>query len=635
MKLLKTIKRKLKDEAGQALAMSLIMLALGGLLVVPMLSFMTTNLNANRQIDRKNLELYAADAGIEKILWNIQYNQYDLQDNPYGFKLPTDSNPTKQLDPFFINDRTVTAQISKQANPANTYKITSIATGTDGHSTTVECYIDMEADLSWFFDSAITSGDDVIIKPGTEVIGDVTYADDLTNQGTIDGATINDPSIADNWPSADYLSSYYYEQVDDLTPFASSQITISGGRESPTSIPRLYRDGSLLLKGGGWARLGVDTKAGTADATEANFLSDADGGFAGSDVGSTVRNTTDNTYALVISYVSSGKLGISKDIMANDETYTMYNKSLPVYVTGALSVNPTGDCVLDLNGNTFFVAYDNNCSGDAIYLGPKTTIRGSGCFIAVGNITFQPNLGSAGDKLVGVDYTTSSSGTAPNNTLLLSKFTAEAAGYVKTFSVLTSGTSSYVKLAMYAADPNTGEPTTLMRTPDNLPSATASMPVGSGINASGLNDIDFPETEVEAGKSYWLAAISSVNNVIGYKTFTSPYTWESRTKAGQTYSSFTFLETLTGLATVTDKQYLLAGNALPFVFVMSIECMSLMQPNGDLYGSIAGNADVYIKPGCTLTLTDVPEAGLDFPGPDTSTDDTTGTPATIRTYTIK
>jgi hypothetical protein len=614
MKLLKTMKGKLKDESGQALAVSLIMLALGGLLVVPMLSFMTTNLNANRQIDRKNLELYAADAGVEQILWNIQYNQYDPTDNPTGFKLPKSGDPPTSVSVPDINGRTVTVQISKETGQP--YQITSKAESPDAHYTTVECFLNATGAFS-FFDNAITSANDVIIKPGTVVTGDVVYGDALDNKGTINGDEIYDPDLADKWPSAAYLSSYYYDQVDDLSPYPYSQITISGGRTNPTTIPRLYRNGSLELKGSGWARLGVDTKVGTADATEANFLRDTCGGFATNDVGSTVWNTTDDTYALVSSYVSNEKLGISKDIMANGETYTMYNKSLPVYVTGALSVNPTGGCILDLNGNTVF-------SGGTIYLGPKTTVRGSGCFIAVGNITFQPNLGNAGDKLVGVDYTTHPDGTKPKDTLLLSKFTAEHTGKVKTFSVLTSGTSSPVKLAIYTDA--YGEPGQLM-------SSTVAT-VGSGLEGSGLNDIDFPETQVFAGESYWLAAISSVN-VIGYKTFTTPCTWKSRTKTGQTYSTFTFPQTLTGLTTVTNEQYLLAGNALPFLFIMSITGSSDIKPGGTLYGSIAGDAEVELFPHCTLTLTTVPEAGLDFPGMDTGEDDTTGTPATLRTYTIK
>src|SRR4030042_1834552 len=155
---MKLLKRILKKETGQALPTALIMLVLGGLLVVPTLHFMTTNLNANRMVDQSNLRLYAADAGTEEILWNIQYN-------PDGFTLPIDGEETPPIL-ITVNDKEVKATLSKQADQP--YKITSTATGTDGHSTTVECYIDTQADLSWFFDSAITSGDDVIIKPGPE-----------------------------------------------------------------------------------------------------------------------------------------------------------------------------------------------------------------------------------------------------------------------------------------------------------------------------------------------------------------------------------------------------------------------------------------------------------------------------------
>ncbi|GAI04661.1 unnamed protein product, partial [marine sediment metagenome] len=47
-------------------------------------------------------------------------------------------------------------------------------------------------------------------------------------------------------------------------------------------------------------------KSGTADATEANKLHDADGGFAASDVGATVWNKTDNTYTTVTGFQDSG-----------------------------------------------------------------------------------------------------------------------------------------------------------------------------------------------------------------------------------------------------------------------------------------------------------------------------------------
>ena len=63
---------------------------------------------------------------------------------------------------------------------------------------------------------------------------------------------------------------------------------------------------------------------GTADATEANKLHDADGGFSAGDVGKTVWNTTDNTYTTVSAYVDSGELTLTDDIMADTETYQLY-----------------------------------------------------------------------------------------------------------------------------------------------------------------------------------------------------------------------------------------------------------------------------------------------------------------------
>jgi hypothetical protein len=542
MKLLKTMKRKLKDESGQALAMSLIMLVLGGLLVVPTLSFMTTNLTANRQIDRKNLELYAADAGVEKILWNIQYAE--------SFVLPADGSEWPPSGPltFTINDRTVEAEISKQADQP--YKITSTATGADGHSTTVECYIDTQADLSWFFDSAITSKTTVVIKPGTEVTGDVTYGteDGLDNKGEIIGEEIYDPDLADNWPSADELSSYYLAQVATAPDIAAgTTISVNGYTAiSPRSIWNegpAHALGNLTITGSGWARL-------------------------------------DGT----------------------------------LYVVGNLLVQP--GCTIDLNDETIFVE-------GTIELKPGSFLVGSGCIIAVGNILFYPNL-SAGDKLIGVNEDiTPISTPAPKDTFLLSKFTAEITGAVDLFRVKCSN-SGQVKVAIYED---------VAGVPGNLKVAvdTSKAVVETSTDVvEGWNDITFPETDVQAGTAYWLAANSNaaiirINNGTGVRLF----------KAAP-YSGFTTFPNPagSGFTSAQNTTYLFAGYNTPFVFVMSITGSSDIKPGGTLYGSIAGSTEVELFPHCTLTLTTVPEDGLNFPGADTGSDDT-GTPATIRTYTIK
>ncbi len=75
-------------------------------------------------------------------------------------------------------------------------------------------------------------------------------------------------------------------------------------------------------------------KTGTADATEANKLHDADGGFAASDVGAQVWNTTDNTYALVTAFVDSGELTLDANIMVNGEGYKLYHCKYTASVAG-------------------------------------------------------------------------------------------------------------------------------------------------------------------------------------------------------------------------------------------------------------------------------------------------------------
>lgn len=65
-------------------------------------------------------------------------------------------------------------------------------------------------------------------------------------------------------------------------------------------------------------------KTGSADATEANKLHDADGGFVAGDVGKTVWNTTDHTYTTVTGFVDDGELDLADDIMADTNGYHLY-----------------------------------------------------------------------------------------------------------------------------------------------------------------------------------------------------------------------------------------------------------------------------------------------------------------------
>ena len=59
------------------------------------------------------------------------------------------------------------------------------------------------------------------------------------------------------------------------------------------------------------------------------------------------------------------------------------------------------------------------------------------------------------------------------------------------------------------------------------------------------------------------------------------------------------------------------GSPNDFVFIMSITGTTWLQPGGDYYGSVAGNADVLLNPGCVLEWNSIGgEGNLNFPYDD-------------------
>ncbi len=69
---MKLLKRMMRNQAGQALAMALILLVMGSFLIVALLDLTTINLKATQSVDLHTRELYAADAGVEDALWYLQ-----------------------------------------------------------------------------------------------------------------------------------------------------------------------------------------------------------------------------------------------------------------------------------------------------------------------------------------------------------------------------------------------------------------------------------------------------------------------------------------------------------------------------------------------------------------------------------
>jgi hypothetical protein len=252
---MKSLMKVIKSEAGQALPITLILLALGGLLIVPMLSFMTTNLKTNIQVEGKTEGIYAADAGIQDALWQLGNgidpfelgDSYDLAENVNGMTVTVDKVAWEEASELY----TLRATARLDGN----VKAVIIAQAIAG------------ADYSWLFKHALNSMNDVNIQPNNLVYGGVMCGGDFTGDesavvtgGIEDNADVKMPSVAT-------LTSLYLSQVDseEETPYWYTEdhshahvgnYNVSGGTpDNPWEIPPMYCYGDMEITGSGYAEL--------------------------------------------------------------------------------------------------------------------------------------------------------------------------------------------------------------------------------------------------------------------------------------------------------------------------------------------------------------------------------------------
>ena len=116
----------LREEAGQVLVVVLVLLAVGSLILVPLLSYMDTGLKSGTVYENKTTDYYSADAGVEDALWQIKYGHLDDTElfstpyNVYGFDVMGIDFDYKT--PLSVNDGDVNVNIAnvwipKDLNP--------------------------------------------------------------------------------------------------------------------------------------------------------------------------------------------------------------------------------------------------------------------------------------------------------------------------------------------------------------------------------------------------------------------------------------------------------------------------------------------------------------------------------------
>jgi len=258
------VKGAIRDQKGQTLILALILLAIGGLIIGPLLSYMSTGITVGGVYERKADELYAADAGVEDAIWKIQNSVPDFY--PYAYS-----------EPLIVNNKSVEVIIFREdidptCNETFIYQILSTAVTDDGgdtaailSSTTIDVYLSVSyLDLSALLDNAIVSQDTIDIQPGTEINGDIWLPDedDLEEppHWSLNGTVKDADDMSITWPTAEQLSGYYGDDVEHLEEEAYPDgyvMNIPGGTSEgdPYIIGPLLADGDLTIKGDGWIRL--------------------------------------------------------------------------------------------------------------------------------------------------------------------------------------------------------------------------------------------------------------------------------------------------------------------------------------------------------------------------------------------
>ncbi len=268
------IREVIKDEGGAALALTIVLLLIGGLVIAPVLGHMGTGIRAGEVHDDKMGQLYAADAGVEDAMWRM-VTQLDVpslskcEENGWAY----------QVDPFELNGKTVQVDMQfvtrAEDNNKGIFKITSRVFPLDVDFaqdpeplTTIVSYVEAREstplDFSDLLKYAVASGGTVNIEGGgpatSQIHGDVHLPDKshLSGADKVNGEIydeVNDDVVV-AWPTADQLKAYYWDDVKHLELQAypdGTVIDVSGTTEDePYVMEASYAEGSLTIQGDGY-----------------------------------------------------------------------------------------------------------------------------------------------------------------------------------------------------------------------------------------------------------------------------------------------------------------------------------------------------------------------------------------------
>jgi hypothetical protein len=224
---MKRILIKLKrDQQGMMLVSVTLLVCLTGLLLAPLLAFMSTGMKTARIQETRTDQLYAAEAGVERALWMIQENAHP--DLP---RVPSDDPYTTVLDSA-VNGMDVSFTITRPS--ATVYKVESTAVNPDtGTTTSIEVSLKL-LDLSCFTNDAISCPGSISVGSNSHVSGDIWTPNFPAEQESQVSGTIDRSEVTD-WPDGNQpaqIDHFYRKQVNTYAPHTAVVIDASNPAQS-------------------------------------------------------------------------------------------------------------------------------------------------------------------------------------------------------------------------------------------------------------------------------------------------------------------------------------------------------------------------------------------------------------------
>lgn len=233
-----------KGEAGQVLILALILLALGPLLVLPMLRLSDSSQRYNQVTEIYTLNAYAADSGIE-------YAKYQIYNNPAEII-------TSSLQENLVIDGIDVYVTAEYDLYAAAYNITSTATKAQ-KSLTIECTIVIDVGL--FGNVVACNGNldifDCTFESTEENDADIYTNGDIYIHGNSDiyGDAKSSKTVTVDWPAQVHGKCIEWADVLEF-PAINAQIhedkaklggTFTGTYTSGGELGPLYIDGNLTI----------------------------------------------------------------------------------------------------------------------------------------------------------------------------------------------------------------------------------------------------------------------------------------------------------------------------------------------------------------------------------------------------